>query len=194
MFNPFRLEISRGPHRVITEERSYFYAEGGPTSRLYVIADRMDSVYLTKGPSKNLVSRMDGQSMVEFAMILPLFVLFIVGVFELGRAFFSYIAITNAAREGTRVMTFWPGKATITDIDTAVQTELGNSPMVTWNSAEDTIEIFCGAAYTKQTNNLNGCVSAQPIRVTVTYKFHLLLQIFFSSPLILTRSAEMMVP
>ena len=156
----------------------------------------MDRKYLIKGPSKNLVTRMKGQSMVEFAMILPLFVLFIVGIFELGRAFFSFIAITNAAREGTRVLTFWPGKATVANIDTAVLTELGNSPMVVWDSTEDSIAIACGAAYSPVTldTELRACPSSQPIRVTVTYKFHLLLQIFFSSPLTLTRSAEMMVP
>jgi Flp pilus assembly protein TadG len=47
-----------------------------------------------------------GQSMVEFALLLPLFVLLIIGIFDLGRAFFSFIAIMNAAREGARVITF----------------------------------------------------------------------------------------
>ncbi len=67
---------------------------------------------------------------MEFALILPLFVLFIIGVFELGRAFFSYIAITNAAREGARVVTFWPGKTKISDVISAVNTEIGTSPVV----------------------------------------------------------------
>ena len=43
-----------------------------------------------------------GQSMVEFALILPLFVLLLVGVFDFGRAVYAYNTINNAAREGGR--------------------------------------------------------------------------------------------
>ena len=56
------------------------------------------------------ISNKTGESLVEFALVLPLFVLLIVGVFDLGRAFFAFIAISNAAREGTRVVQFWPAK------------------------------------------------------------------------------------
>ena len=43
-----------------------------------------------------------GQSLVELALVLPLLILLLAGVADLGRAFFSYIQITNAAREGAR--------------------------------------------------------------------------------------------
>lgn len=44
-----------------------------------------------------------GQSMVEFALILPLFVLLLLGIFDLGRAVFAYNTINNAAREAGRL-------------------------------------------------------------------------------------------
>ncbi|HET6381283.1 MAG TPA: PKD domain-containing protein [candidate division Zixibacteria bacterium] len=40
-----------------------------------------------------------GQSLVEFALLLPLFVLFLVIAVDFGRVFFTYIQMTNAARE-----------------------------------------------------------------------------------------------
>ena len=40
--------------------------------------------------------------MVEFALILPLFILLLVGVFDFGRAVYAYNTINNAAREGGR--------------------------------------------------------------------------------------------
>jgi Flp pilus assembly protein TadG len=137
-----------------------------------------------------------GQSMVEFALILPLFVLFIVGIFELGRAFFSYIAITNAAREGARVVTFWPGKTTYANVDTAVRAEVGASPMVNKDPAYLTMLVQCGNDFhtVSNTTGLQACPSFQPIRVTLTYKFELILKIFFPTPLTLRRSAEMMMP
>jgi Flp pilus assembly protein TadG len=41
-----------------------------------------------------------GQALVEFALILPVFLLLVVIAIDFGRLFFSYIEISNAAREG----------------------------------------------------------------------------------------------
>ena len=43
-----------------------------------------------------------GQSLVELALVMPLLILLLTGIADLGRAFYSYIQITNAAREGAR--------------------------------------------------------------------------------------------
>jgi Flp pilus assembly protein TadG len=43
-----------------------------------------------------------GAAVVEFAIMLPLFLLVIGGVVDFGRAFFTQIQLTNAAREGAR--------------------------------------------------------------------------------------------
>lgn len=48
-------------------------------------------------------SRRRGQSLVEFALIIPLFLLLLVSIFDLGRAVFAYNTLTNAAREGVRM-------------------------------------------------------------------------------------------
>lgn len=45
----------------------------------------------------------DGQTLVEFALILPIFVLVLVGLFDVGRAVFAYSTVNNAAREAGRV-------------------------------------------------------------------------------------------
>lgn len=41
-----------------------------------------------------------GQSLVEFALILPAFLLLVVAALDLGRLFYAQMTITNAAREG----------------------------------------------------------------------------------------------
>jgi len=43
-----------------------------------------------------------GQDLIELALVLPVLLLILVGVVDLGRAFQSYLVITNAAREGAR--------------------------------------------------------------------------------------------
>jgi hypothetical protein len=47
----------------------------------------------------------DGQSLVEFALVFPLLILFLFGLFDLGRAVYAYNTVANAAREGARVAT-----------------------------------------------------------------------------------------
>jgi TadE-like protein len=43
-----------------------------------------------------------GQAIVEFALAVPLFLLLVIGIFEGGRAIFTYNALSNAAREALR--------------------------------------------------------------------------------------------
>jgi len=44
-----------------------------------------------------------GQSLVEFALVLPLFILLFFGLIEMSILGFSYISVNNAARTGVRV-------------------------------------------------------------------------------------------
>lgn len=44
-----------------------------------------------------------GQALAEFALTIPIFLLLVVALFDVGRAVFSYNALTNAAREGARL-------------------------------------------------------------------------------------------
>ena len=44
-----------------------------------------------------------GQALVEFALILPILILLLVGIFDFGRAVYAFNTINNAAREGLRL-------------------------------------------------------------------------------------------
>jgi Flp pilus assembly protein TadG len=44
-----------------------------------------------------------GQALVETALVLPIILLIVIGLFDAGRAVFAYNAATNAAREGARL-------------------------------------------------------------------------------------------
>jgi Flp pilus assembly protein TadG len=43
-----------------------------------------------------------GQDLVEYALVLPLFILLVLSVVEFGYLFLQYNTVTNAAREGAR--------------------------------------------------------------------------------------------
>jgi Flp pilus assembly protein TadG len=45
-----------------------------------------------------------GAAAVEFAILLPLLLMLVLGTIEFGRAYNAQITLTNAARDGVRVM------------------------------------------------------------------------------------------
>ena len=50
-----------------------------------------------------LNSRERGSAMVETAIVLPILLVLMVGIFEVGRAYETWQVLTNAAREGARM-------------------------------------------------------------------------------------------
>lgn len=44
-----------------------------------------------------------GQSLAEFALVLPIFLVLFFAIFDLGSAVFTFNSLTNAAREGARL-------------------------------------------------------------------------------------------
>lgn len=56
----------------------------------------------------------NGQSLVEFALVLPIFLLMVLGLIDIGRFVYLNSTLSQAAREATRVAAveaFWVGKA-----------------------------------------------------------------------------------
>jgi Flp pilus assembly protein TadG len=95
-----------------------------------------------------------GQNLVEFALSLTVFLVVFLGVFDLGRAFTTYIIITNAAREGA-----WYGAMHPTDsagIVAHVSQEAQGSGIV-----------LTAANVTVSSSGVKGT----PLQVTVHYDF-----------------------
>ncbi len=93
-----------------------------------------------------------GQALVEFALVLPILALLTVIAVDFGRVFFSYIQITNAAREAAAFGAVTP--ALTTEIENAalreanVQGQGGESPIQVSTECRNTsgIIIACAAA------------------------------------------------
>lgn len=62
--------------------------------------------------SSKKATRQTGGAVVEFALILALLISMLAGIFEFGRAFWYYDALTKATRDGARAMSI-SAKATI---------------------------------------------------------------------------------
>jgi Flp pilus assembly protein TadG len=66
-----------------------------------------------------------GAAAVEFALIVPILLLLLFGIFEFGRAYNTQISLSGAAREGARVM------AISNSVPNATSATLAAAPSVT---------------------------------------------------------------
>jgi Flp pilus assembly protein TadG len=68
--------------------------------------------------------RTRGQALVEFAMVLPIFILLLAGMLDFGSALYSRMTVINAAREGARAAVTAPDKTLIQGV---VSTAVSNA-------------------------------------------------------------------
>ncbi len=63
---------------------------------------------MLKGVNSRRSSVHQGQSLVEFALVLPILAILFLGAVDLTRAFYYYIVLENATREAARVLIDYP--------------------------------------------------------------------------------------
>jgi Flp pilus assembly protein TadG len=120
----------------------------------------------------------DGAQLVEFALVLPLLLLVVLGIAEFGFIFQRYEVITNAAREGARLAVL-PGY-TEPDIRPRVVTYLFNGRVpTTLTNPEVTVDYDVPIPVAGGRPPIN----ATRVTVTYTYTFQFLnaLSVFFGS-------------
>jgi Flp pilus assembly protein TadG len=66
----------------------------------------------------------EGQALVEFALVLPVLLILVVGILEFGRAWNLHQVLTDAAREGARKAAIYDPKITQDSVTNTVKTAL----------------------------------------------------------------------
>jgi Flp pilus assembly protein TadG len=139
-----------------------------------------------------------GQSVVEFALILPLLVVIMVAIVDLGRIYTTMLSVESAAREGADYASFGSQKWATDDSAASTITELTRRSCVAASNLPD----YVGGTDTCTNPLVNYCLSNDdgascvpyssgldcgnetrepPCKVTVTlqYDFHLLVPLNF---------------
>jgi Flp pilus assembly protein TadG len=106
-----------------------------------------------------------GQAMVETAIAIPILLVLMVGIFEVGRAYETWQVLTNAAREGAR-MAVMP--TSDPDTTTALVREYMSNGQLT-KAAAASVVINEGASI-----NVNGTAVSASL-VTVDYPFEFIM-------------------
>lgn len=72
-----------------------------------------------------------GQALVEFALVLPILLMVVIGVFEFGRAWNTYQVITDASREAARKVVVRGSKETSSSVTQTVNDALSRASLKT---------------------------------------------------------------
>lgn len=119
-----------------------------------------------------------GQSLVEFSLMLVMLLVILSGVFDLGRGFFSYIAIQNAAGEGALYAAINPrcphasSAAACTNpnnVDYRAKFESPNGGLVSLDLMTVSVVYADGTDQYSEANTTEG----SPITVRVQYHFRM---------------------
>lgn len=82
-----------------------------------------------------------GQTLVEFALVIPIVLLLMLGLFDLGRIVFINNTLSDGARHGARNATIDPRAVDYcTDIDTSVRTAIGGQGLSDYTVSLVTID------------------------------------------------------
>ena len=108
-----------------------------------------------------------GSAAVEMALVLPLFILLIGGIVDVGRAFMVTAALSNAAREGTRYATV-VGDPTTAANKTAIENRALQAANDMGGSLTATTTPTAVFSYTCTTN------SQMTVTVTTSFKWLML--------------------
>jgi Flp pilus assembly protein TadG len=150
------------------------------------------------GPSSGLGrgrrSRRRGQALVEFCLILPVFILIFTGILDFGFLLYSRMTVINAAREGARAGSV---AADPTTIPTVVLGRVRSAASgLTTTSPTMRVTTDCVALVSPGSCSWASKTSSQPgdaVSVTVTYRYTSFFPLLFGTEIPFGSSVEMVL-
>jgi hypothetical protein len=85
-----------------------------------------------------------GANLVEMALVLPLLLMLFMGIVDFGRAYYSYVTLTNAAREGARFASRFPYEGNEEIIGALVAQRVVQEPGLSNIPVEDIVVTYVG--------------------------------------------------
>lgn len=134
-----------------------------------------------------------GQALVEFAIVVPLFVLLLAGIIDFGLGLYSYMTIINSAREGGRLAVTACSTGPCTNSVKARVVSASGSMVQTTN-----VSMSCYAAADTTFATPYNCDTApvpfgDAVRVGVSYTYKMIWPLTFGTQIPLNSTITMLV-
>jgi Flp pilus assembly protein TadG len=140
------------------------------------------------------VKKFSGQGLVEFALVLPILLILMIGALDYGFAFFTKVELENSAREGAFYMIYNRDDGINGVIDAVVQEGAGAGIEI--DPANNDIRVYCktGGTIVEKVAGESSCENGSTVIVTVRHQMPLAVDIFGNGPLELTSDARVLIP
>jgi Flp pilus assembly protein TadG len=131
--------------------------------------------------------RSRGQSMVEFALVVPIFLLILCGILDLGVVLYSQMTVISAAREGARVAT------TMTEDPGAIPGAVQNQVEAAAGGLDVATSVCRIPKGGGGCGGLGGAEAGDSIRVVVTYDHHAFFPLLFGATIPMSSQVQMVL-
>jgi Flp pilus assembly protein TadG len=136
--------------------------------------------------------REGGQALVEFSLTIIIFLVLLMGVFDLGRGIYMFNGVSEAAREIARRTAVYPGNHGVTlgqspQSQAVVATQRGMVPAFQ-------TPVFTCVDITGTPNGNVPCQSGDYVRVQVTARYDPITLLGLAGPIDLTSSSSIRIP
>ena len=141
--------------------------------------------------------RTRGQALVEFAIVLPVFMLVLAGILDFGFLLFDRMTLISAARDAARVSISVADKTTIPAI--AANSVKGSVTGMTPSAVSTTISCVAGTvggacAFTGSASSVpHLAASGDSVRVVVSYPYHSFFPLLFGQVITIDAAVQMVV-
>ncbi len=136
-------------------------------------------------------TRREGQSLVEFTLVLPMFLLLVAGIADFGMLLYSNMTAINAAREGARLSVTYPGDTSAAEARVrAMATGLDQSYL--------TVTTTCEQPDAAPATTFHACTaplwqSGDAVAVKVDYVYHMIWPLAFGTEIPLSSTVKMRI-
>ena len=117
----------------------------------------------------SIIRNQRGQSLAEFALLLPILLILVLGAIDFGRLYFAYVSVTNASRNAAQYGSF--------NVVRANDEDCSDGNCLRLAAVSDTSDLL-NSSDTNPTVSSEPCANGsldsqgrQCVRITVTYTF-----------------------
>jgi Flp pilus assembly protein TadG len=143
--------------------------------------------------------RTRGQALVEFALVLPLFILLLAGMIDFGMGLYSYMSVINGARDAGRLAATDCSAVACTDpVRTRAVAATGLPSLTTGD-----VGVVCTAKVNNATvacapnsaapANPNGVLQGDTVTVTVSYSYHMIWPLGFGTQIPMSSTVQFLI-
>jgi Flp pilus assembly protein TadG len=140
------------------------------------------------GPYGRRTTRRRGQALVEFCLVVPIFLLLLSGVIDFGFLLFQRMSVINSAREGARAAAMVSDATTAETV--AKQAAVSAAAQGAIGILASDVDVTC---IDKSGTHENCTVAKQgdSVRVTVSYTYHTFFPLLLGATIPLSSSVQM---